>query len=97
LMPVQGGGSVAPRDYRPIINLPRSSVPESVARLAFETYEKRYGSDQSFERLHQRGGFGWHELIAGLRGDMSSEGFTKVKEDLERVFQPAREEGGESA
>ena len=60
-------------------------IPEAVARLAFEEYHKRW-PDQSFERLHQRGGFGWEEIIAGLRGDMTDAGFAKVKEDLDRVY-----------
>lgn len=44
----------------------RCTVPEGVARLAYEEYSYQYGTGQSFERLHERGGFGEYELIALL-------------------------------
>ena len=34
--------------------------------LAYSAYSTRYGSDQSAERLAQRGGFGYDELILFL-------------------------------
>lgn len=33
---------------------------------AFEGYAKRYGRDQSAQRLHERGGFGYEELVLFL-------------------------------
>ena len=60
MVPVQGD------DHRP-----PGKVPESVARLAYEGYAAAFGSDQSFERLHERGGFGWEELVRGIRGEDS--------------------------
>ena len=89
LVPIQGGELASPSDVRPTVHRQRTQIPETVARLAYETYAGRFGSSQSFERLHERGGFGWEELIAGLRGDMSPNGFAQVAEDLKRVFQPA--------
>lgn len=41
------------------------TVRKEVAERAYEVYGKFYG-EQSFERLHQRGGFGAGELIAFL-------------------------------
>jgi hypothetical protein len=41
-------------------------IPEPVARLAYEQYAYEYGTDQSFERLHERGGFGTGEALALL-------------------------------
>ena len=40
-------------------------VRKEVAERAYEVYGKFYG-EQSFERLHERGGFGPGELIAFL-------------------------------
>ncbi len=69
MMPVQGSGT-----------RPRGYIPESVARLAYRDYGRRYG--QSFEMLHQRGGFEWGEIVAGLRGDQSPDGCKQAGLDL---------------
>lgn len=42
------------------------TVPEGIARLAYEEYSRRFGTDQPFERIHERGGFGHNEIIALL-------------------------------
>lgn len=42
------------------------TIPEPIARLAYEEYSRRMGTDQSFERIHQRGGFGYTEVISLL-------------------------------
>lgn len=44
----------------------RTSVPTPIAEMAYAEYVRQYGNDQSFERLHQRGGFGVIELMALL-------------------------------
>lgn len=44
----------------------RSTIPEGIARLAYDEYAARYGTDQSFERLHERGGFGVLEIVTLL-------------------------------
>lgn len=44
------------------------SIPWSVAELAYSEYAKRHGSDQSLERLAQRGGFGAGEMDTLLPG-----------------------------
>lgn len=41
-------------------------LDERIARLAYEEYERQYGNSQSFERLHQRGGFSVGEVITLL-------------------------------
>jgi hypothetical protein len=61
--PIQGNyvhGSAAHR--------PAGRVPWSIAELAYQTYSKWYGKDQSLERLAARGGFGWYELAVLLTG-----------------------------
>ncbi len=40
-------------------------LPETVARMAFEVYHHLW-PNQSFERLHERGGFGVGEVVAML-------------------------------
>lgn len=64
-----------------------NGIPEPIARLVYEEYSAHYGTRQSFERIHERGGFGAAEVIAALadiiereRGngtDGSSEGSSK--------------------
>jgi hypothetical protein len=48
------------------------SVPEDIARRAYEGYSKRYGTMQSFDRIRERGGFGPSEMdmfVPGWRND----------------------------
>lgn len=44
----------------------RSSIPWWLAELAYKEYSRRYGTEQSLERLAERGGFGHAELLAFL-------------------------------
>lgn len=44
----------------------KTTIPEPIARLAYEEYAYQFGTQQSFERLHERGGFGYAEVIALL-------------------------------
>ena len=37
-------------------------IPMVMAEKAFETYKKLFGGAQTFERLGERGGFGWSEF-----------------------------------
>jgi len=41
-------------------------LPEEIARLAYEEYANQGHGGQSFERLHERGGFGVTEVITLL-------------------------------
>jgi hypothetical protein len=43
-------------------------VPWSVATAAYATYSRLYGTGQSLERLAERGGFSWSELVWLLQG-----------------------------
>lgn len=43
-----------------------NTVDEEIARVAYEEYVAKYGSSQSFERLHERGGFCAMEIIMFL-------------------------------
>lgn len=90
-MPVQGGQRVSSGHERPPVYLPAGQVPESVARLAYETYAVNHGN-QSFERLHERGGFDWAELIGCLRGSYIP-GSQTAADDLRRIR--AKQGGGE--
>lgn len=44
------------------------SIPWWVADLVYATYH-RHHREQTLERLAERGGFGWEEVVAGLQGD----------------------------
>lgn len=44
------------------------TVSREIAEEAYKEYSALYGNDQSFERLHERGGFGWSELAILLHG-----------------------------
>lgn len=37
-------------------------IPWSVAEVAYGAYARRYGTDQSLQRLAERGGFSWGEM-----------------------------------
>lgn len=41
----------------------RTTVPTPVAEMAYAEYARQNGTSQSFERLHERGGFGVLELM----------------------------------
>lgn len=58
MLPVQGEGR----------NQLRSEIPAWLAAEAYAQYSKVHGTDQSFERLHERGGFGRDELLDLLAG-----------------------------
>lgn len=45
---------------------PRPQLPEPIARLAYEEYVNQGHGNQSFDRLHERGGFGVTEVISLL-------------------------------
>lgn len=51
------------------VRRPAGCVPWGIAEAAYATYSKWYGKDQSLERLAERGGFGWSELVSLLRAD----------------------------
>lgn len=38
------------------------AIPWSMAEVAYWSYEGRYGSEQSLERMAERGGYGWDEF-----------------------------------
>lgn len=55
---------------------PAGRVPWAVAARAYEVYAKKYGRDQSLERLAARGGFGWAELTWLLEGGPKNDTYT---------------------
>ena len=51
-----------PRMQSVPVHMERDAVlPEEIARLAYAEYAHSNG-DQGYERLHERGGFGWAEV-----------------------------------
>ena len=44
----------------------RWSVPRWIAEHAYVEYARQFGTSQSFDRLHERGGFGNIELMTFL-------------------------------
>jgi hypothetical protein len=62
----QDGGSISNRREA-------GWIPWGVAEEAYKVYSRRYGKDQSLERLAQRGGFGWSELVWLLRDGKTSD------------------------
>ena len=65
LLPVQGE-STDLDGYTIVPHEGSTKAPEWLLRLAFRDYEHKYGSAQSFDRLHERGGFGRMELLVHL-------------------------------
>lgn len=94
-VPIQGQWPVADPDTEAParhadgaqLALPSGTIPEWLARVAYDEYVRRYGRDQTFKRLHERGGFGPVELLMLLRrethGDQASRDIRDaVKGDL---------------
>ena len=73
-------------------DIPYGTVPEAIARLAYAEYARRGHGDQTFERLHKRGGFGWFELVACLRGEYTNEGCSRARKDIETELAKSKSE-----
>lgn len=90
-----GGGDYNPRRMAPIQDhlirpvqrggIPAGKIPWPIHVLAWRTYHATFGNDQTAERIAERGGFSWVELLAGIRGDMSPEGMRRVTEELMEI------------
>ena len=66
-------------------------APEWLVREAFAEYERIHGDDQSFERLHERGGFGVTEILDLLAGGTGDGRILKrMRESRERASYDAR-------
>ncbi len=70
---VSYGGGADMADQVPVLasDRPIRSVPRWIAELAHEDYARHY--DQSFDRLHERGGFSAGELIGHLAAALRRE------------------------
>lgn len=42
-------------------------IPWWLAEIAYDDYSRQYGTDQSLERMYERGGFGPWELVTHIR------------------------------
>lgn len=73
MFPIQGEhfpgdvGLVTPAS-KPHVQRPAGQVPWGIAELAYAEYVKVQGYGQSLEKLAERGGFGWTELVRLLQG-----------------------------
>lgn len=47
-----------------------STIPWWLAEVAYEYYAAKFGTQQSLERLAERGGFGREELVGLLRKEL---------------------------
>lgn len=65
------------------LGIPPSEIPYIIYRLAYKEYARHHS--QTWQRLAERGGLGWVELVACLRGEYTSEGIEKARKDLEQV------------
>lgn len=66
---------------------PDGTIGKTTARIAFQDYVMRHGTSQSFERLHERGGFGCQEIAMHLRGMIARQAdeLTKKDEEIKRL------------
>lgn len=79
--PIQGGhvtGEFSKRAGVEVHRIEPGWVPWTVAEVAYKAYCDAGHGGQSLETLAERGGFGWFELMAGLRGSFSPEEIGKV-------------------
>lgn len=67
--PIQGNISYVDDEGQRVRPMP-SAIPWWLAEVAYEYYSKRYGGQQSLERLAERGGFGRKELVMFIRGNL---------------------------
>jgi len=58
------------RKHRPVEQNPKSFIPWWLAQEAYDYYSSKFGTQQSIERLAERGGFGREELLMFLRREL---------------------------
>lgn len=71
--PIQG----SLRDELPCGSAPASKIPWWLAEVAYAQYAKLFGTQQSLDRLAERGGFGRGELLMLLRGQNPCHGWSE--------------------
>ena len=57
-------------DKFPVQQGQQNVIDEEIARIAYKHYAERYGNQQSFERIRERGGFSWYELVTFLYAEI---------------------------
>jgi len=67
MVPVQRGECLA-SGGEALLPVEASEVPRWLAEAAYAEYTRVHGTEQSFERFHERGGFGPIELLDLLAG-----------------------------
>ncbi len=69
--PIQGGETYRDADGEviyPVRSTTQCTIPWWLAEEAYLSYTRHFGTQQSLERLAERGGFGRQELLGLLRG-----------------------------
>lgn len=64
-------------------DMPAGQIPWALHELAWEEYA-RQGHMQSAQRIADRGGFSWAEIVACLRGEYTFVGIQIAQVDLDR-------------
>lgn len=65
--------------------IPGGTIPWAVHELVWKEYNRVHPNLQSASRIAERSGFSWSEVIAGLRGDMSTKGLLAASRELAEV------------
>lgn len=80
-----------PDDRKPRVTIEAGWIPWTIAEIAYKVYCDAGHGSQTLERLAERGGFGWFELVALLRGSYDTASAAKAFDDAHdaayRVFQ----------
>ncbi len=82
--PIQGETALERDEEGRVFQLSPSTIPWWLAEIAYQEYARRFGTDQSLERLAERGGFGRDELLMLLRGGQASFDYDQAKEEKKR-------------
>ena len=69
--PIQGEFGKTSEGKR--IDISPCTIPWWLAEIAYEYYSAKFGTDQSLERLAERGGFGQKELVSFIRKEFPHE------------------------
>lgn len=82
--PIQGESLRVPWITHGVYKIEAGWIPWALAEIAYKAYAKDGHGSQSLERLAERGGFGWNELLACLRGSYNNN--TSAFEDFKAVI-----------
>lgn len=88
-----GPGSVATNDEKMPVQKPGPPrLPEEIAKLAYCEYARQGHGGQSYEEIHQRGGFCWEEIVRLLADALERERAGRPSDSYHVMITPG--EGG---